>query len=316
MRKIFASYLLQLAIEDSRIILVAGDLGYGILDEFAMRLPNQYLNAGITEQASMSFCAGLASEGYRPFYYSIANFPTFRCLEQIRLDVCYMNNAVTIVSVGAGFAYNTHGYSHHAVEDLSIMRSLNRMRIFSPVSPESIKNSVDEIIESPLPAYLRLGTDVASSTIDLIRRHNSEIQYAHLIICFTGSLGENTLNLARNLEKVGIYAMIMPIASFTENEVKQVLEKKTKLKLVVTIEEHSVNGGLGTFLIEVSNKLKIKNQILRYGIESTHLDLALPREELMIASGLDFDKIQLQLLEVCSNLNIQIKESPSSKISE
>ena len=115
------------------------------------------INAGITEQSMMSMAAGLASRGYRPFVYSIANFPTFRCLEQIRNDVCYMNNSVVIVSVGAGFAYGTLGYSHFATEDLAIMRTLPNLEVVSPCDKFESEAVTRMIVKGKSPTYLRLG---------------------------------------------------------------------------------------------------------------------------------------------------------------
>jgi len=157
LRNAFATQLLDIARADSSILLITGDLGYGVLDRFQQELPEQFINAGVAEQTMMSMAAGLAASGYRPFVYSIANFPTFRCLEQIRNDVCYMDNPVTIVSVGAGLVYGVHGYSHHAVEDLAIIRSLPNITIYSPCDSVETKYSVNKILESKHPAYLRLG---------------------------------------------------------------------------------------------------------------------------------------------------------------
>ncbi len=132
MRNSFIDVLLQKAKQDERIILLTGDLGYGVVDQFARELPRQFINFGINEQTMMSAAGGLASKGFKPFVYSIGNFPTFRCLEQIRNDVCYMNLDVTIVALGAGFAYGTAGYSHHLIEDISAISPLPHIQIFSP----------------------------------------------------------------------------------------------------------------------------------------------------------------------------------------
>ena len=132
MRKVFLEELLKYARQDPRVILITGDLGYGVVDQFAEELPKQFINFGINEQSMMSAAAGMAKVGFKPFVYSIGNFPTFRCLEQVRNDVCYMNLDVTIVAVGAGLAYGTAGYSHHLVEDISALSALPNLRIYSP----------------------------------------------------------------------------------------------------------------------------------------------------------------------------------------
>ena len=160
MRTAFARNLLEIAKVDSSVILLTGDLGYGVLDDFSSQLPDQFINAGISEQSMMSMAAGFASKGFRPFVYSIANFPTFRCLEQIRNDVCYMGNPVTIVSVGAGLGYGNLGYSHHAIEDIAIIRSLSEMQIYSPCDSNEVGYVLEKIMNENKPSYLRFGKGV------------------------------------------------------------------------------------------------------------------------------------------------------------
>ena len=131
--------------------------GFGVVADFGETYPRQFLNCGVAEQSMVGIAAGMASAGRRPFVYSIANFPTLRPLEQIRNDVCYHGLGVTIVSVGAGLAYGSLGYTHHAVEDISILRSLPGMRVYSPADAFECRAAVDEILATPGPAYLRLG---------------------------------------------------------------------------------------------------------------------------------------------------------------
>src|SRR5215467_2018317 len=126
MRTAFFCSLLRLAEQDDRVHLIVGDLGFGVVEKFAQRFPNRFLNAGVAEQNMTSVAAGMALSGKIVFTYSIANFPILRCLEQVRNDVCYHNANVKVVAVGGGLAYGPLGSSHHATEDLSIMRSLPR----------------------------------------------------------------------------------------------------------------------------------------------------------------------------------------------
>lgn len=135
MRTAFINELIQQARAKPDIFLVVGDLGFSVVEPFAEEFPDRFLNAGVAEQNMTGLAAGLASEGYHAFTYSIANFPTFRCLEQIRNDVAYHRLPVTVVSVGAGFSYGNLGYSHHAVQDIGILRTLPEMTIMSPADP-------------------------------------------------------------------------------------------------------------------------------------------------------------------------------------
>ena len=157
MRDSFANTLLEEAKKNSSIVLVTGDLGFGVLDKFQQELPKQFINAGVAEQTMMGMAAGIASTGKRVFVYSIGNFPTLRCLEQIRNDVCSMNNSVVVVSVGAGYAYGSQGYTHHALEDIAIMRALPNMDILVPADPQEASLLTTHLANTQKPSYLRLG---------------------------------------------------------------------------------------------------------------------------------------------------------------
>ncbi|RLA96545.1 MAG: transketolase, partial [Deltaproteobacteria bacterium] len=135
MRTAFIETLYELAEKDDRIWLLTADLGYSVLERFADRFPERFLNVGIAEQNMVGIATGLALSGNIVFIYSIANFPTLRCVEQIRNDVCYHNTDVKIVALGGGFTYGTLGVTHHATEDLAIMRSLPNMRVVAPGDP-------------------------------------------------------------------------------------------------------------------------------------------------------------------------------------
>ena len=157
MRDAFVETLLEEAKIDENIILITGDLGFGVLDKFQKELPNQFINSGVNEQTMMGMAAGIASTGKRVFVYSIGNFPTLRCLEQIRNDICLMNNPVVVVSVGAGYAYGPQGYTHHSLEDIAVMRALPNLEVLIPADPAETKSLTRFLTKSHSPSYLRLG---------------------------------------------------------------------------------------------------------------------------------------------------------------
>lgn len=157
MRNAFIDELMTLAAHDQSIALIVGDLGYSVIEPFADTYPDRFINAGVAEQNMMGLAAGMASEGYHPFVYSIANFPTFRCAEQIRNDIAYHQLSVTIVSVGGGLAYGSLGYSHHAVQDYALMRTLPHMLIAAPGDPLEVRACMRYLVTHPQPSYLRLG---------------------------------------------------------------------------------------------------------------------------------------------------------------
>src|SRR6266699_2608174 len=145
MRGAFFRALLRLAEQDERIHLIVGDLGFGVVEEFAHRFPKRFLNVGVAEQNMTGVAAGMALSGKIVFTYSIANFPILRCLEQVRNDICYHNTNVKIVAVGGGFAYGSLGATHHATEDLAIMRALPEMTVVAPGDPVETEAATDAI---------------------------------------------------------------------------------------------------------------------------------------------------------------------------
>ena len=157
MRDAFIDELVTLAAEHEQIALIVGDLGFGVIEPFANRFPDRFVNAGVAEQNMAGLAAGMASEGYHVFTYSIANFPTFRCAEQIRNDVAYHNLPVTTVAVGAGLAYGALGYSHHAVQDYALLRAMPNMVIAAPGDPFEVRACLRWLVANPCPSYLRLG---------------------------------------------------------------------------------------------------------------------------------------------------------------
>ena len=156
MRDIFIDELIIATKKNKNIILLVNDLGFGVIEKFVKLFPNNYFNAGISEQSMMGYAAGLAAAGKHVFVYSIANFPTFRCAEQIRNDIDYHNLPVTIVSVGSGVGYGNLGYTHHGLQDYSLMRSFPNMLIASPGDIMELKACMKYLVSNPQPSYLRL----------------------------------------------------------------------------------------------------------------------------------------------------------------
>ena len=147
----------ELARQDERVFLLTADMGYSVLETFRDEFPDRFLNTGIAEQNTISIAAGLASRGKIVFVYSIIPFVTMRCFEQVRLDLAYNNSNVKIVGVGAGFTYGSLGSSHHALEDIAIMRSLPNMTVLCPGDPIEARELIKQSYELMGPVYIRLG---------------------------------------------------------------------------------------------------------------------------------------------------------------
>src|SRR5277367_4367197 len=157
MRGAFIRAITALAERDQRVHLIVGDLGFGVVENFAQRFPAQFLNAGVAEQNMTGIAAGMALSGKIAFTYSIANFPILRCLEQIRNDVCYHRANVKIVSIGGGYSYGSLGMTHHATEDIAILRALPEMVVVAPGDPIETEAATRAVAKHAGPCYLRLG---------------------------------------------------------------------------------------------------------------------------------------------------------------
>lgn len=252
MRNAFIEELTLLAEEDDRIFLIIGDLGYGVIENFEKRFPNQFLNAGVAEQNMMGMAAGLASAGYRVYVYSIGNFPVFRCLEQIRNDICYEELDVSIVSIGAGLSYGTLGYSHHAIDDIGVMSALPGMTIYSPADPIETRRALRESVSVQTPKYFRLGK---SGEPEIFTKAPTEFPNwsrlsigSDLLILTTGAITVEAIEAAAQLQNLGIEVSVVAIPILKPLAFdKTLLEQFDK---VLVVEEHSESGGLGTSISE------------------------------------------------------------------
>lgn len=169
MRKEFINSLIEYSKANETPYLLTGDLGYSVLEPYQELYPEKFINVGIMEQSMMSIAAGLASQGNKVFAYSISNFATFRALEQLRLDIAFHKLDVCVVGVGTGFQYGAAGYSHWALEDLAIVSSLEKFKIFCPSDSKSTYNAVLSFLQNGGPTYLRLG----KSSLNLTDRFES-----------------------------------------------------------------------------------------------------------------------------------------------
>ena len=274
MRDVFIDELTKEASKNPDIFLITGDLGFGVLDDFSRDFPDQFLNAGVAEQNMTAVAAGMALEGRKVFTYSIGNFPTLRCLEQIRNDICYHDLDVTIVSVGGGFSYGQLGMSHHATEDLSIMRALPNINVLAPSTLEEVRSSVKHIMNIKEPNYLRLDKSVGIySNIDTYEFGKASLARAGnditLITC--GGILEEVLQAADILLKQGVSCRVLSMHTIKPIDSVSILQSMAETKGIITIEENNILGGLGGAVSEVCNSSLVKNGILkRMGLDDTY----------------------------------------------
>jgi transketolase len=260
MRNAFINELVAAAEINDNIVLVVGDLGFGVVEPFATRFPKRFFNAGVAEQNMMGLAAGLASEGFHVFVYSIANFPLFRCAEQIRNDVDYHKLPVTIVAVGGGMAYGNLGYSHHAVQDYALIRTMPNMLIAAPGDPMEVSACMRYLINNPQPSYLRVGKagepNIHVKTPEvypgkwLTIREGEKGGVSYLTTGATLELVNQLLTQRPDLKHYSLNSM--PLWGMKEKgaQAKQV----NNFGSVITVEDHLMDGGFGSWLLEAISK--------------------------------------------------------------
>jgi transketolase len=291
MRDRFIKSLIREAESNENLMLIVGDLGYGVIDEFEKRFPAQFINAGVAEQNMIGMAAGLAKIGYKVFVYSIANFPTFRCLEQIRNDVVYHDLDVSIVAIGAGFSYGTLGYSHHAIEDLAIMRSMPGLKIYSPCDPNKVEECFIDAVNVKGPKYFRLGKNgepelpnMPQISDNTINNHTSE-----KLVISTGAIIAEAYSAQVMLKTEGIKVDILPI-----NIIKPFHLNKAhiqKYRQIYVLEEHSIIGGLGSCVIDELQRLQLQIPVKLIAIPDNPQRLTGSQSFLRKMFGLDAESI-------------------------
>lgn len=261
MRSAWIKTLTKLAETDKNIFLIVGDLGFGVIEEFRAKFPNQFLNAGIAEQNMTGIAAGLALSGKIVFTYSIGNFTTLRPLEQIRNDICYHNANVKIVSVGGGFDYYSLGPTHHATESLAIMRALPNMTVLAPGDPVEAELATRAIIKHKGPCYLRLG----KAPIIHQKKPNFKIGQAitvrqgeDLTLIASGGMLADALQIADLLAKKGLRARVLSMHTIKPIDEKAIIAAAGETKAIFTLEDHQITGGLGSAAAETLAQYSVK----------------------------------------------------------
>lgn len=256
MRGIFNKTLLDLAQNDKRIWMVLADIGYGEIEPFAHAFPERYYNVGVAEQNMTGVACGIAMEGNIVITYSIANFPTLRCLEQIRNDVCYHNANVKIVIIGGGVSYGPLGISHHSTEDIAILRALPNLVVLAPCDTIEAEAATRAMIAHDGPVYYRCGykneRDIHDGKIDFkigkaIRIRNGN----DLSIIFTGPIGFEAVLAANQLRDEGINARLISMHTIKPIDREEIIDAAKVTGIILTVEEHNMSGGLGSAVAEV-----------------------------------------------------------------
>jgi transketolase len=271
MRRAFVETLVELAEDDPRIVLLTADLGFTVVEPFAEQFPERFFNVGVAEQNMVGTATGLAEAGYVPYVYSIATFATLRPYEFIRNGPVHQQLPVRIVGVGGGFDYGTNGPSHHALEDLAVMRSQPGLAVLAPADFEQARAALREAHTLPGPVYFRLGKDDSARIDGLdgrfrLGRAEAIGGGADVLLVSTGSIARNAVAAAEALAGEGIEATVLVAASISPPPMDDLAEALERFDAAVTVEAHYVDGGLGSLVCEVAAERAVGCRVVRCGV--------------------------------------------------
>lgn len=271
MRNAFVEALVERAATDPSVVLLTGDLGFTVVEPFADRFPDRFFNAGVAEQNMLGLATGLAMRGFRPFVYSIATFASMRPYEFIRNGPVLHDLPVRIVGVGGGVDYGTNGATHHALEDIALMRAQPGLTVVAPADRDQARSATRALFEVPGPVYLRLGKGGDSvpgldGRFDLGRIETIGDGDDVAILTY-GSGADRAVSAARLLEDQGVGATVAVVACLAPPPVDSLVDLLERVDLAVTLESHYVTGGLGSLVCEVIAGRGLDCPVERCGIE-------------------------------------------------
>ena len=297
MRAAFAQEMEVLAAEDKRIVLLSGDIGNKMFDIYKKRFPKRFYNCGVAEANMTGVAAGMALCGLRPVTYTITAFNTLRCIEQIRLDVCYQNLPVIIVGVGGGLSYASLNASHHALEDIAFLRILPNMTVICPGDAWEVRAAIKEALKTDGPVYIRM----AKKNEPLVHSHLPNFTIGKGIVvrsgtdvCFlnTGSLLPTAMEVATILDQKGISVQVVSMHTVKPLDETLLHEVFSKFSHVFTVEEHSILGGLGGGVAEwLADQGSPKARLTRIGTKDTFMYEAGNQEYARKFFGITTDQI-------------------------
>jgi len=285
----------------NELFLLTADLGFSVLEKFRDKWPEQFINIGVAEQNMTGIAAGLAIEGYKVFTYSIANFNTLRCFEQIRNDICYNNLDVTIVSVGGGFAYGSAGYSHHAIQDIAVMGTLPLITLLLPSDPFETEWCVKFALENKGPKYLRIGKNGEKSfykslndvkTLNLLNSFDGSV----IALVTTGGMLSVADEVCQSLGKDGIKCDLYSLPIINHSLMKDLKQISDKYEYIFSLEEHIKDSGLSAILKNLFSLEKVK--IISFGLDKDICHEVGDQSYLRKIHGIDSYSVSFQIKKI------------------
>lgn len=256
MRNTFVQTMARLAREDPKVMLIIGDTGFSVMEPFEAEFGPRFVNVGIAEQSFISFSAGLAAAGMKPFAYNVVSFMTLRSAEQILLDVCYQENPVILVGVGGGFAYGTAGPTHHALQDIAMMRAFPNIDVYCPADPAEMEAVMLTAYRRQRPAYIRIGRSVDAPihqgpVAEPVEKAIPLANGTDVAILACGTILREAVQVQTLLEERGCSVTLYSVPRVQPLDEEAVLACARGHRAVFTMEEHGITGGLGSAVAEL-----------------------------------------------------------------
>ena len=311
MRNAFADELTKLATEDQRVVLLSGDIGNRLFDNYKAQFADRFLNCGVAEANMTGVAAGLAMNGLRPITYTIAPFATTRCLEQIRDDICYHHLPAMIVGIGAGLGYADLGATHQSLEDIAFLRALPGMTVICPADPLEVRLAMRAALEIDGPVYLRLGKKgepaVHPEAPDFKIGKAISLRDGHdIALLSTGTILPLVIEIAKQLERQNISAAIQHFHTVKPLDDEALTLSTLKYPLFATIEEHSRIGGFGSAISEWMSDREIQTtRLLRFGTQDKFLREAGGSNYARMRHGLTVENIVARIQEATTPADIR-----------
>jgi len=305
MREDFSNALVRLALTDSKVLLLTGDHGYSLFDEFRKICPDQYINAGIAEQNMVGMAAGLARVGFRPFVYGLAAFIPIRTIEQIKLDIAHDALPVVLLGDGAGFVYSHLGTSHQSTEDIACTRAIPQLQVLSPADRFEMTAAMDYAYATNGPVYLRMGK---ADLGDVHTGPTSSLQPGRLLKIRDGRSDRPGLIATGSMLRVALdittsFDLMLWSAPFLKPlDVDDVCAAAQATNGLVTLEEHSVLGGLGAAVTEITSEHQ-PTRVLRIGVPDRFSEHCGSHAYLLREHGLDIDSVRERIGAYCKLLS-------------
>lgn len=296
MRSTFVKVLDKIAEKDEKVICVIGDTGYSVFEDFEKKYKERFVNIGIAEQNFVSFGAGLAAMGMKPFIYNVVSFMTYRAFEQIELDICFQENPVVLVGVGGGHAYGPAGPTHHGYFDISLMTSLPNMTVICPGDPIEMEAAMYHAYSMNTPVYIRIGRSVDpivhSGLVDFEKSKYIEMNIGKdAVLLVTGTMLKDAVKIVDDLKKSGINISLYSVPFVKPIDEELIIKCSESYDYIFTLEEHSKNGGLGTAVGNVILEKNLSVRLHKFGFPDMFAPVTGSREYLNKLYGIDSDSV-------------------------